>query len=220
MAGPFSLFFSVFEAVGYGLFLLCVVHAFRSGRNSLFPVFLLFAVLFFLALFGNLDNLFRFRKDSLSGCFYRTSGFYAAYILVSSLNMPLWLKVPSTASLTSLPEVITLTRRGLLSGCFSLPWFSHSGWMFLMLWVSLFVYFGVWAYKKCGCNELLGYIYPWLLPVLCTYLTFLPGSRRFLTLFIRYQIVHYHLIPTVYTISVILLPLFVIRTRRTDPVPG
>jgi len=150
-------------------------------------------------------RLLRIGNIALTVSMLESTLFFGAYYLVKQLKIHkglVWLTPLMVAVLTTLPDFIidpvmaadiyvfdglahaqwnwywpdNLTR--VYDGSFfNIPFYNFTGWYFIMVWYGLSLSLGRWIHRRSNYNKLVGYIYPWLLPVTSMMCMMLPTSK-------------------------------------------
>jgi len=134
--------------------------------------------------------------------------FFTAYLLVRNLVLPKclkWTKPFMVGILATIPDYVIDTvmaadvyifdnlphaqwnwhwadnLQQVYDGAFfKVPFYNFTGWYFLMVWFGLSLALGKWIHKKSNYNTIVGYIYPWFMPITSMMCMMLPTSSLFL----------------------------------------
>lgn len=69
------------------------------------------------------------------------------------------------------------TNPGYDGGFFGIPFYNYSGWMYLMVFYTIWAMLGRWLYTKTGSKPIIGYLYPFVAGVLQAFSFSNPVSR-------------------------------------------
>lgn len=150
-------------------------------------------------------RLLRIGNIALTVSMLESTLFFGAYYLIKQLkvhNRLKWTKPFMVAVLATLPDYVidpvmaadTYIFDGLAhaqwnwhwpdnltkvydGSFFDVPFYNFSGWYFLMLWFGLSLEIGKKIYKKSNYKKIVGYIFPWFLPITSMIFMVLPTSR-------------------------------------------
>ncbi len=150
-------------------------------------------------------RLLRIGNIALTVSMLESTLFFGAYYLVKQLkiNKKLnWMKPFMVAVLATLPDYIidpvmaadTYIFDGLAhaqwnwhwpdnlnqiydGSFFDIPFYNFTGWYFLMLWFGLSLEIGKFIFKKSNYKKIVGYIFPWFLPITSMIFMMMPTSK-------------------------------------------